>query len=62
MERGVRMNEQMNINNFHELLTSDLDKGSLIDVLRGLTEIKDPSDFALKGGPQPLGTWAGWRW
>jgi len=56
------MNEQMNISNFHELLTSDLDKGSLIDVLRGLTEVKDPSDFALKGGAQPMGSWSGWRW
>ena len=56
------MNEQMNINTFHELLNSDMDKGSLLDVLRGLTEIKDPSDFtSMKGaGAQPLGLWSGW--
>ena len=57
------MNEQMNINTFHELLNSELDKGSLLDVLRGLTEIKDPEDFASMkgGGAQPLGAWSGWR-
>ena len=62
MERGVRMNEQINITTFHELLNSDLDKGSLFDLLRGLTEIKELSDFTMKGGVQPLGSWAGWKW
>jgi hypothetical protein len=56
------MNEQMNITTFHELLNSDLDKGSLFDLLRGLTEVQEPSDLALKGGAQPLGSWAGWKW
>jgi hypothetical protein len=56
------MNEQMNITTFHELLNSDLDKGSLLDVLRGLTEISDPSDFNMKNGPKPLGAWSGWSY
>lgn len=55
------MNEQLKITTFHELLNSDLDKGSLLDVLRGLTEINDPSDFTQKGG-KPLGAWSGWSW
>ena len=54
------MNEQMSITTFHELLNSDLDEGSLLDVLRGLTEVSDPSDFTAKGGPKPLGAWSGW--
>ena len=54
------MNEQMNINVFHELVNSDLEKGSLLDILRGLTEINDPSDFNTKVSPKPLGAWSGW--
>ena len=56
------MNEQMNITTFHELLNSDLDKGSLLDVIRGLTEIKDPADFISMKGAKPLGSWSGWPW
>ena len=56
------MNEQMNINTCHELLNSDLDEGSLIDVLRALMEINDPSDFSTKISPKPLGAWSGWAY
>ena len=39
------MNEQMNITTFHELLNSEVDKGSLFDLLRGLTEVQEPSSI-----------------
>lgn len=59
-ERGVNMNEQLDIKTFHELMNSEVASSSLLDVLRGLTEIKDPSRFTSRTGPKPLGAWSGW--
>ncbi len=54
------MNEQLDIKTFHELLNSGVATSSLLDVLRGLKEIKDPSRFTSRTSPKPLGAWTGW--
>jgi hypothetical protein len=54
------MKEQLDIKTFHELLNSADTRGSLLEVLRGLKEIKDPSQFTSRTSPKPLGAWSGW--
>ncbi len=55
------MNEQLNIDAFHELLNSEGDSSSLLEILRGLREVSDPSEFTDKVKAEPtVGSWQGW--
>ena len=56
------MNEQLKIDAFHELLNSEVDSSAFLDILRGLREVSDPSEFTDKVNPKPsaFGTWSGW--
>jgi hypothetical protein len=52
--------KKMSIEQFHRLLHSESEGGSLLAALRKLTELKNTEK--LTETPQPLGTWSGWSW
>jgi hypothetical protein len=54
------MNEQLNIDAFHDLLNSEGDSGSLLEILKGIREVSDPEDFKKQIDPSTFYGWGGW--
>ncbi len=62
-ERGdFSMNEPLKMDQFQKLLGADNENDALFSAIRKLMEVKDTQLVAssVKGGPKPLGVWAGW--
>lgn len=49
----------MRIEEFHELLHSDLEAGQLVVSLRTLSSLEDPREV-VKATREPQGQWFGW--
>jgi len=56
----LRMNTQIDMNTFNEMLKNESATSPLMMALKKLMEIGEPKSITEAKGPKPLGVWSGW--